>query len=202
MPGLRRDNNKHGGNKQRVLLDGARSEPGPAARPRAYQQPTLSPAPFVARSNPEAKATADLPLWPGWHDDPTGRHESRYFDGLSWTANVQDGARASKDPFESEDGLEAGTGAGFEAGNGNGNGNGASTGNQFNGAGLVAFQMPGQSAAAPTGETNGNGNGNVVNGNGNGNGNGTASANGNGHHEEPEAVDVAVLLTGTIPLEG
>ncbi len=136
MPGLHRDNHKHGGSKQRVLLDGARYEPGPAAKPRAYQQPTLSPAPFVPRSAPEAKATADLPLWPGWNDDPTGRHESRYFDGLSWTDNVQDGARASKDPFEPEAGTDG----------------------QFDGTRLVAFQVGAtEPGPLPTAETNGNG---------------------------------------------
>jgi Protein of unknown function (DUF2510) len=103
MPGLHRDSRKHGDNKKRLLIDGAGYEPGPAAvaeRPRAFQQPTVSPAPFVPRTKPEAPATADLPLWPGWHDDPTGRHESRYFDGTGWTDNVVDGARPSRDPFE------------------------------------------------------------------------------------------------------
>jgi Protein of unknown function (DUF2510) len=100
MPGLHRDSRRHGGNKKRVLIDGTGYEPDPASKPRAFQQPTVSPAPFVARTKPEAPATPDLPLWPGWHDDPTGRHESRYFDGTSWTDNVVDGAKPSNDPFE------------------------------------------------------------------------------------------------------
>ena len=99
MPGLHRDSRKHG-NKSRVLIDGTGVDPGPASKPRAFQQPALSPAPFVPRTKPEGPATADLPLWPGWHDDPTGRHETRYFDGTNWSDNVLDGARASKDPFE------------------------------------------------------------------------------------------------------
>jgi hypothetical protein len=179
MPGLRRDNHKHGGNKQRVLLDGARYEPGPAAKPRAYQQPTLSPAPFVPRTAPEATATPDLPLWPGWHDDPTGRHESRYFDGIAWTDNVQDGVRASKDPLE------------------------PAAQSQFDVTGLVPFQVSAETAAEPATETNGNGNGNGhLAGNGNGNGHTNGNGNGNGHHEEPATVDAAALLTGTVPLEG
>ncbi|MFM7061552.1 MAG: DUF2510 domain-containing protein, partial [Actinomycetes bacterium] len=26
----------------------------------------------------------------GWQNDPTGRHEQRYFDGSVWTAHVSD----------------------------------------------------------------------------------------------------------------
>jgi hypothetical protein len=40
-----------------------------------------------------------LPFWPGWHPDPTGRHESRYFDGNAWRADVLDGEKMSIDPF-------------------------------------------------------------------------------------------------------
>jgi Protein of unknown function (DUF2510) len=142
MPGFHRDSHKHGGEKKRVLLDGATFEPGPAARPRAFQQPSLSPAPFLPRSGPESPVAADLPLWPGWHEDPTRRHETRYFDGISWTDNVQDGAVPSHDPFEGSPSADeseqpAATlelGASFEVpevnnGNGHPGSNGQSNGN-------------------------------------------------------------------------
>jgi hypothetical protein len=165
MPGFHRDSHKHGGNKQRVLLDGATYEPGPAARPRAFQQPSLSPAPFLPRSGPESPVAADLPLWPGWHEDPTGRHETRYFDGVSWTDNVQDGAVPSHDPFEgspsSEESAQPASalelGGSFQArevtdGNGHADSNGAdSNGADSNGAD--------SNGAASNGHVNGNGNG-------------------------------------------
>lgn len=33
-----------------------------------------------------------------WHDDPTGRHQSRYWDGTRWTENVADDGVAATDP--------------------------------------------------------------------------------------------------------
>ena len=35
----------------------------------------------------------------GWHPDPSGRHELRYWDGTSWTDSVSDGGQQSSDPF-------------------------------------------------------------------------------------------------------
>jgi hypothetical protein len=43
--------------------------------------------------------SSDMPLWPGWHTDPTGRHETRYFDGVAWTDHVVDGKDSSVDAF-------------------------------------------------------------------------------------------------------
>jgi len=34
----------------------------------------------------------------GWHDDPTGRHPYRYWDGASWTSAVSDGVTSAVDP--------------------------------------------------------------------------------------------------------
>lgn len=34
----------------------------------------------------------------GWHADPSGRHEHRYWDGAAWTDQVSDGGVASVDP--------------------------------------------------------------------------------------------------------
>lgn len=37
---------------------------------------------------------------PGWHPDPTGRHESRYWNGTAWTDHVADGGVTFSDPLE------------------------------------------------------------------------------------------------------
>lgn len=38
----------------------------------------------------------------GWHPDPRGRHEHRYWDGTQWTDDVADGGVVSKDPVNGE----------------------------------------------------------------------------------------------------
>jgi hypothetical protein len=35
----------------------------------------------------------------GWHPDPSGRHQLRYWDGQAWTANVSDDGQQSTDAF-------------------------------------------------------------------------------------------------------
>lgn len=35
---------------------------------------------------------------PGWHPDPSGRHEFRYWDGTRWTESVSDQGSVSRDP--------------------------------------------------------------------------------------------------------
>ena len=35
----------------------------------------------------------------GWHPDPSGRHEMRYWNGASWTDDVSDAGVAAKDPM-------------------------------------------------------------------------------------------------------
>lgn len=37
---------------------------------------------------------------PGWHPDPTGRHQHRYWDGSRWTDDVADAGVASTDPVD------------------------------------------------------------------------------------------------------
>jgi hypothetical protein len=35
----------------------------------------------------------------GWHPDPGGRHQSRYWDGQGWTTRVSDDGVPSVDPY-------------------------------------------------------------------------------------------------------
>lgn len=51
----------------------------------------------VAPSDTSASATAAAP--PQWMADPTGRHESRYWDGGLWTAHVSDAGVVAEDPL-------------------------------------------------------------------------------------------------------
>ena len=37
---------------------------------------------------------------PDWYEDPTGRHQHRYWDGTAWTADVADSGQASTDPLD------------------------------------------------------------------------------------------------------
>jgi hypothetical protein len=37
---------------------------------------------------------------PGWHRDPSGRHEHRFWDGAGWTDDVSDAGIESKDAVE------------------------------------------------------------------------------------------------------
>src|SRR5919202_1517493 len=36
----------------------------------------------------------------GWHPDPVGRHEHRYWDGSQWTDHVADQGQMSTDPLQ------------------------------------------------------------------------------------------------------
>ena len=38
---------------------------------------------------------------PGWHPDPTGRHEFRYWDGRGWTDRISDRGNEATDSFDS-----------------------------------------------------------------------------------------------------
>jgi hypothetical protein len=44
---------------------------------------------------------SETPTWfaPGWYPDPTGRHETRWYDGGMWTAHVADAGTTSRDPL-------------------------------------------------------------------------------------------------------
>ncbi|MHB8330183.1 MAG: DUF2510 domain-containing protein, partial [Acidimicrobiales bacterium] len=36
---------------------------------------------------------------PGWYPDPSSRHQTRYWDGTTWTEYVADGSQQSVDPL-------------------------------------------------------------------------------------------------------
>lgn len=40
----------------------------------------------------------------GWNEDPSKRHELRYWDGTMWTSSVSDGGVVSDDPIRPEPG--------------------------------------------------------------------------------------------------
>ncbi|MGB0113626.1 MAG: phospholipid scramblase-related protein [Ilumatobacteraceae bacterium] len=46
---------------------------------------------------------AEVPA--GWHPDPHGRHELRYWDGSKWSDHVSNGGVTSKDPARAKKGL-------------------------------------------------------------------------------------------------
>ena len=55
------------------------------------------PAPPPAPPTPGPPPAAEQPA--GWFPDPNGRHEHRYFNGRTWTADVADGGERSVDPL-------------------------------------------------------------------------------------------------------
>jgi hypothetical protein len=46
---------------------------------------------------PQYAATAPAP---GWHPDPSGRHEHRYWNGATWTDAVSDQGVTSSEPLQ------------------------------------------------------------------------------------------------------
>ena len=62
-------------------IDTARFPPG-----------TLPPPPEV--TGPAGSS----PRWRGWHPDPSGRHERRWWDGEAWSGAVRDGKVRANDP--------------------------------------------------------------------------------------------------------
>lgn len=40
-----------------------------------------------------------LPAPPGWLPDPAQRHQYRWWDGQTWTANISDGGQTGHDPI-------------------------------------------------------------------------------------------------------
>lgn len=55
---------------------------------------------IVMLSSSRREARSRPPVVAGWYDDPSARHEQRYWDGREWTAIVSDGSVRSQDPLE------------------------------------------------------------------------------------------------------
>ena len=57
----------------------------------------------IAATAPRALAAQVAPVAAlavgGWHADPAGRHQQRYFDGAGWTDHVVDAGVQSTDPL-------------------------------------------------------------------------------------------------------
>ncbi|MGA2837834.1 MAG: DUF2510 domain-containing protein [Acidimicrobiales bacterium] len=66
---------------------------------RAAPEPSAG---FATGHRGDAAATGGDPVRPAnaarWTDDPTGRHQYRYWDGTCWTESVSDGGVESRDP--------------------------------------------------------------------------------------------------------
>jgi hypothetical protein len=54
-------------------------------------------SPGAAAQLPQA-AAGGAGQAPGWHPDPSGKHEMRYWNGTGWTEDVSDKGVAAKDP--------------------------------------------------------------------------------------------------------
>jgi hypothetical protein len=69
--------------------------------------PTAPPAPpAAATSEPEEPPPMPPPMWA---QDPTGRHEFRYWDGTRWTDYVADNGTESRDPEPVETSKQQGS---------------------------------------------------------------------------------------------
>lgn len=68
------------------------AQAGPAGGPSHGHDPALA-----AAAQTSAASSAGSPG--GWHPDPSGRHEQRYYDGSAWTEHVVDAGHQSTDPL-------------------------------------------------------------------------------------------------------
>ncbi|MEY2421864.1 MAG: hypothetical protein QOI95_1931 [Acidimicrobiaceae bacterium] len=53
--------------------------------------------PMLAGGQAQIPQGGDQPA--GWHPDPAGRHEMRYWSGAAWTDDVSDAGVSTKDPM-------------------------------------------------------------------------------------------------------
>ena len=81
--------------KGKMLIPGY--GPAPAGNPQAYgQQQGYAGQPQQGYAGQQAAAGAN---GAGWHPDPTGRYEQRYWDGQGWTPHVVRGGVQASDPI-------------------------------------------------------------------------------------------------------
>jgi uncharacterized protein DUF2510 len=74
---------------------------GPAQQYAQTQAQPYGPAQQYAQTQaqPYAPAQPQPQVAAGWHRDPSGRHEHRWWDGRQWTPSVADGGATSTDPL-------------------------------------------------------------------------------------------------------
>lgn len=66
----------------------------------ATEKPSQPPNQPIPVAMPDSSRTHQAPVAPpGWHPDPSGRHEQRYWDGQRWTDAVVTAGSASTDPI-------------------------------------------------------------------------------------------------------
>jgi hypothetical protein len=92
------------GAKQTVApMPSAYPTPPIAAAPAAAVPPVPAPAPQASAPAPPpppgapADTSTGTPTSAGWHADPSGKHEYRYWNGTDWTDDVSDGGQQSTD---------------------------------------------------------------------------------------------------------
>src|SRR6266545_1664744 len=81
---------------------------------------------------------------PGWHPDPTARHDYRYWDGWEWTDDVADGGVTAYDPLPADDGY-----AGYGSTNYGSTGYGYADDSYGNGAEPATRRVPDLSYQSP-----------------------------------------------------
>jgi hypothetical protein len=67
-------------------------------RPVAGGYPSMPPVPSTPANPMSPTAPSTTPA--GWHPDPSGRHQHRYWDGSAWTEHVADNGVSGTDPVD------------------------------------------------------------------------------------------------------
>jgi hypothetical protein len=86
-----------------VFLPGKLEVVGVPQQYAQTQAPQYGPAQQYAQTQAQQYTPAQPQPQPqvaaGWHRDPSGRHEHRWWDGRQWTPSVADGGATSTDPL-------------------------------------------------------------------------------------------------------
>jgi hypothetical protein len=80
-----------------VFLQGKVQVAGPW--PLAEGAPGQQSAPWAGGTPAAQPVAAAAASGGGWHPDPTGRHQHRWYDGSAWTDQVADNGANSTDPI-------------------------------------------------------------------------------------------------------
>lgn len=86
-------------------LDGRRRAGLPSSATYTSAGQWGAPSPVAGHHHPHQPASTPSPglssggVAPGWHPDPSGRYQYRYWDGAAWTSHVSTGGVVSADPL-------------------------------------------------------------------------------------------------------